>query len=250
LNVGRRLFTNASINLGYQYEDIKATDFTFTVPNVFTTNASGTTSEVMLTATYDTRDNRIFPNKGLFISGTGELSGAKLGGTNDFMRGNGSIRWYQPIYKGIATKNYFRMGYIKSLNNRVVPLYERYFLGGPNSLRGYYPRTVGPTVQIPSGPAGPDGTFNYGGNKMWQANVELELPLYTPAGFKAVAFFDAGNAYAEQDNFSLRHLKMNYGFGLRWISPMGPLRFEWGIPINRQPGEDSIVFNFTIGDLF
>lgn len=250
INLGRRLFTNASINLGYQYEDIKVTDFTFAVPQVFINSRSGTTSEVMLTASYDTRDNRIFPNKGWLVTATTELSGAKLGGSNNFTRTNGNIRWYQPIYKGLGTKAYLRGGYIKSLNNSIIPLFERYFLGGPNSLRGFYPRTVGPTVQIPSGPAGAAGSFNYGGNKMAQANFELELPIYTPAGFKAVAFFDAGNAYAEEQNISLRNLRMNYGFGLRWISPMGPLRFEWGIPINRRADEDSVVFNFTIGDLF
>lgn len=250
LNLGRRLFTNTSINLGYQYEDIKVTDFTFAVPQVFINSRSGTTSEVMLTATYDTRDNRIFPNKGWMVTASTEASGAKLGGTNNFWRSNGNIRWYQPIYKGLTYKTYLRGGYIKSLNNSVIPLYERYFLGGPNSLRGFYPRTIGPTIQIPSGPAGPAGAFNYGGNKMLQANIELEMPIYTPAGFKAVVFFDAGNAFAEDQRISLTNLRMDYGFGLRWISPMGPLRFEWGMPINRQTGEDSVVFNFTIGDLF
>lgn len=250
LNVGRRLFTNTSINLGYQYEDIKVTDFTFAVPQVFINSRSGTTSEVMLTASYDTRDNRIFPGKGWLVTATTEASGAKIGGTNNFWRTNGNIRWYQPIYKGLTYKTYLRGGYIKSLNNSVIPLFERYFMGGPNSLRGYYPRTVGPTIQIPSGPAGPSGAFNYGGNKMMQANFELEIPIYTPAGFKAVAFFDAGNAFAEDERISLNNLRLDYGFGLRWISPMGPLRFEWGMPINRRTGEDTVVFNFTIGDLF
>jgi outer membrane protein insertion porin family len=85
---------------------------------------------------------------------------------------------------------------------------------------------------------------------MIQGNFEIELPIYNPAGFKVVAFFDAGNAYAENENYSFKNLKMDYGFGFRWLSPMGPLRFEWGLPINRKPGEDPVVFNFTIGDLF
>lgn len=250
LNIGRRLFTNASINLGYQYEDIKVTDFTFAVPNIFVQNASGTTSEVTLTASYDTRDNRVFPTKGWYATATTEASGSKLGGTNNFWRSNANLRWYQPIYKGITYKTYLRGGYIKSLGNDIIPLFERYFLGGPNSLRGFYPRTVGPTILIPSGPAGAVGNFNYGGNKMVQANIELELPVYQPAGFKVVAFFDAGNAYAEEQKLSINNIRMDYGFGFRWISPMGPLRFEWGIPINRRPGEDTVVFNFTIGDLF
>ncbi len=250
LNIGRRLFTNTSVNVGYQFEDIKVTDFTFAVPYVFSQNASGRTSSLSLTASYDTRDNRVFPGKGWYATATSEASGAKLGGTNNFWRTNANVRWYQPIYKGVTYKSYLRGGYIKSLNDSVIPLFERYFLGGPNSLRGFYPRTVGPSVQIPSGPGGPVGNFNYGGNKMVQANFELEIPIYQPAGFKMVGFFDAGNAYAEEERVSIHNLRMDYGFGFRWISPMGPLRFEWGLPIHRRPGEDAVVFNFTIGDLF
>ncbi len=80
--------------------------------------------------------------------------------------------------------------------------------------------------------------------------TELEFPVVDKAGIRAVAFFDAGNAYAEEQNYSFRNIRMDYGFGIRWNSPMGPLRFEWGIPIQRRSGEDSVVFNFTIGNFF
>lgn len=251
VNLGRRFFTNASMNIGYQYEDIKARDFVLAVPNVFLNNATGRTSQVSLTLAHDTRDNRIFTKKGWLNSITTEYSGNKLGGTNNFWRSSYMLRYYQPIAKtGVTWKTFARVGYIKGLNDTVVPLFERYFLGGPNSLRGYYPRTIGPTILIPGSTSGPEGGFNYGGNKMMQFNVELELPIYNPAGFKFVTFFDAGNAFSEDQKISFTNLRSDYGFGLRWLSPMGPLRFEWGFPINKQPGEDGVVFNFTIGDLF
>jgi outer membrane protein insertion porin family len=86
---------------------------------------------------------------------------------------------------------------------------------------------------------------------------ELEYPLLREAGLKWVAFYDIGNAFARlpgtrgpdgaTERFSLRH---DAGFGIRWFSPIGPLRFEWGIPINRRAGEQPIVFEFTIGNTF
>jgi outer membrane protein insertion porin family len=131
-----------------------------------------------------------------------------------------------------------------------VPLFERFFMGGINSLRGYVLRSIGPSVLIPDSPTGGDNQFVFGGNKELQLNFELELPLYAPAGFKAVTFVDSGQAYAEDQSISLRSLRSDYGFGFRWNSPIGPLRFEWGIPINKRPEEDSVVFNFAIGSFF
>ena len=76
------------------------------------------------------------------------------------------------------------------------------------------------------------------------------MPLYDPAGLKFVIFYDAGNTYAEDETYSLTNLQHDYGFGMRWNSPFGPMRFEWGFPINKREGDDPVVFNFTIGSFF
>lgn len=250
LTIGRRLFDYSSVNLGYRFEDVEVTDFSPIVPQVFRNNASGVTSEISLSLAHDTRDNRVTTTKGTYNTATVEVSGTKLGGTNDYFRTSFNSRVYLPIKWGFVARFNGRIGYIKSLNTEPVPLFERYFLGGVNSLRGYYPLSVGPKIRIPTGPTGPDRDFVYGGNKELLFNVELEIPLYEKGGFKGVVFFDAGNAFAENENFSLTNLLCDYGAGLRWNSPMGPLRFEWGFPINKRPGDDSVVFNFTIGSFF
>lgn len=250
VNFGRRFFDFSAMSLGYKYEDVKVNDFSSIVPQLFRNNASGQTSEVNLSLNRDSRDNRIFPNKGTFNEYMAEVSGAKLGGSNDYFRNSYNTRFYLPIKWGLVGKVNGRIGYIKSLNDSSVPLFERYFLGGVNSLRGYYPLSVGPRLRIPNGPAGPDQDFCYGGNKELLFNAELEFPIYNQAGFKGVVFFDAGNAFAENQNYSITNLLTDYGFGLRWLSPMGPLRFEWGFPINKRPGDQSMVFNFTIGSFF
>ncbi|MET0402743.1 MAG: BamA/TamA family outer membrane protein, partial [Cystobacter sp.] len=87
--------------------------------------------------------------------------------------------------------------------------------------------------------------------------VELEFPVFEKAGIRGVLFYDAGNAFAsnelffqdKQDNVPLG-LFHSVGFGFRWFSPVGPLRFEWGIPLTKRPGDQAILFEFTIGNFF
>ena len=249
LTLGRRVFDYTSLRTTYQIEDVDVGDFRTAVPAAFSQNLSGLTSSGTLSLDRDTRNNRLFPSKGMFQSVSGEFAG--IGGDNKFIRVVENFRYYQPIlHRSVVGKFNLTVANIKSLTNQPVPLFERFFMGGINSLRGYTLRSIGPAVQIPQTPAGGDSEFVFGGNKMLQLNFELELPIYDPAGFKAVGFVDTGQAYSEEDSITLTNLRTNYGFGMRWNSPIGPLRFEWGIPIKNQPDEDPVVFNFAIGSFF
>lgn len=250
LSIGHRIFEHSSVSVGYQIENVEVTDFSYIVPDFFRKDASGLTSEMILTVARDTRDNRIFPSKGMYHMVENEFSGSKLGGDNDFYRVTGNSRLYYPLFFGIVAKANAKIGYIKGLGDAPVPLFERYYTGGVYSLRGFMPRSIGPKLQIPGSPAGADSEFVYGGNKLLMFNGEIEFPIYIPAGIRWVFFLDAGNAFAENESYSLTNLRSNWGLGLRWNSPIGPLRFEWGVPFVRRPGEDSVVFNFTIGSIF
>ncbi|MDO8528114.1 MAG: outer membrane protein assembly factor BamA [Deltaproteobacteria bacterium] len=247
-SVGHRFFDNASMSMGYEAEQVSALDFSSIVPVRFTQNSGGLTSLVNLTINRDTRDNRVYATKGMFNSAKLEVSDHHIGADNNFFRATGKTQFYQPIIKKLVFKTYGRVGYIKSLDDTLIPLFERFFLGGVNTLRGYYPQSIGPQEPVVTS----TGTQNfvYGGNKMIVFNNELEFPIFDPAGLRAVAFFDAGNTFAEEEDIALQDLRLDYGFGVRWISPLGPLRFEWGFPIQRQPGEQKTVFNFTIGQFF
>jgi outer membrane protein insertion porin family len=248
LSLGHRIFESSIFRFGYQIEDVEVTDFQTTVPAIFTPNLSGLTSSASVSLQRDTRNNRIFPTMGMFNSVSAEFAG--LGGDNDFLRFSENFRYYRPIWKSLIGKFNFTIAQISSLNDLTVPLFERFFLGGVNSLRGFFLRSVGPAEQVPDDPQGGDNRFVYGGNKMLQFNFELEFPIYEPAGFRFVTFVDAGNAFSEEEKFSLTKLRSNYGFGIRWNSPLGPLRFEWGLPFSPNRGDDPIVFNFTIGNFF
>lgn len=248
-SIGHRFFDHSSVSIGYQAEQVSATDFASFVPQRFVNSSSGLTSLLSLTINNDTRDNRLFANKGMFHSVKLEVSGSKLGGDNDFLRVTGRSQFFQPLGKGFNFKTYGRVGHIQNLGIGVIPLFERFFAGGVNSLRGYYPDSVGP-VEPTTNSEGKAINFVFGGDKMIIMNFEIEYPIYEPAGLKVVTFFDAGNAFGEGSALAFNRLRTDYGFGLRWISPMGPLRFEWGFPIHRKAGEQKSVFNFTIGSFF
>ena len=250
ISFGRRVFDFTSFSLGYRIEDVSLKNFSLTVPELFKRNKDGLTSSGVFTVNHDTRDNALSPTKGDYESFSLEYAGNGLGGDNDFVRLIGNARYYLPLPLKTVLKANVRVGWIKSLNDDPIPLFERFFTGGINSLRGYELRAIGPRVQIPGSATGADEEFVYGGNKLFVFNLEYEFPIYPSAGFRGVVFFDAGNAYSEHEDLNPIKVRTNVGVGFRWVSPFGPLRFEWGFPLNRRPGEDRSVFNFTIGSSF
>ena len=87
----------------------------------------------------------------------------------------------------------------------------------------------------------------YGGAKQIINNVELIFPLINSAGFKGVLFYDLGQAYDDGMQMRIEELRQAWGYGIRWASPMGPIRIEFGYPIGRQPGEDAVQTMFSFG---
>ncbi len=223
------------------------------------------TSSLRLSLRYDKRDNRLFPTRGHFQSISIEHADWYLGSQNRFSRLSAISRWYVnlPIFGNEflpVLRFNLQLGWIFSPSTLGVPSFERYRLGGINSVRGFRPFTIGPTRRIPgqSDSAFKLDEFNWGGNKELIFNAELEIPIIPSVGLKGVVFFDAGNAYDDNElifqdrrnTFLPLGLFMSAGFGVRWFSPIGPLRFEWGIPLTRRPGDDSILFEFNIGNAF
>jgi outer membrane protein insertion porin family len=156
-----------------------------------------------------------------------------------------------------------------------VPIFARFFLGGILDLRGFRFRSVGSRLRLnqtldPNSPPIPDGAV-IGGNLMYLQNLEVEFPLLEAVGVRGVLFTDAGNAWNLENLYCLAggdatplnqasnnpcfdksfpNLRTSYGFGVRWFSPLGPLRFEWGFPFAPYSYEDTSVFEFTIGNFF
>lgn len=250
VSFGRELFPFFDATVGYKIEDVSVTNFSSQVPAFFQRNASGLTSSAIASLAYDTRDNRIFTTKGMFHSVSGEYSGNGIGGDNDFWKISTESRVFLRLPGKMVLKARGLFSYINSLNDNPVPLFERFFLGGINTLRGFNLNSIGPQMRVPTTATGSDRLFTYGGNRMLLFNLEHEVPIYNPAGLKGVIFVDAGQSFAENEKIDFSELRTNYGFGVRWNSPFGPLRFEWGFPFKRRSGESFSVFNFSIGQSF
>jgi len=220
----------------------------------------GFTSSVRFSINWDTRNNRLFPSKGFMQSASVELAPSWLASEIEFTRWTGISRWYFPLPGRLVFKTQGMIGWITSPDGQ-VPISERYFLGGINSVRGYTLRSISPGVPYlaTTDVAGATELFNTGGTKQLVVNVELEVPLLEALGIRGVVFYDIGNTWPQDepifgDSGVERDLPLGLfhstGFGFRWFSPIGPLRFEWGIPLTPREEDESILFEFTIGNSF
>ncbi len=237
----------------------------------------GLTSAVSFTAQYDSRDNRLFPNSGMLHVLTVEDAGPWWGSENVFTRVSHSSRFYVPLFWKVVLKTQLRLGWVGSSSPTGVPIFERFFVGGINSVRGYFWNSISPLQKVAldgRDPQSPLVDFAIGGDKQLIFNLEIETPIVEQLGLRAVVFFDWGNAYNNNEFFFQdkgdnrgRGVIINQpplglfpsvGFGVRWFSPMGPLRFEWGFPLFRRedpsrPGfviDQPVLFEFTIGNSF
>jgi outer membrane protein insertion porin family len=242
------------------------------VANLF---KGGLTSSLRASITYDSRDNRLFATSGWYNNVFFEIADDYTASENVFTRFGGFSRYYRPIYGPFILKLNAEVGVITSRDINGVPITERYFVGGINDVRGFRPRTLGPVILVqPPGEPSELTDLPLGGNLQIIWNSEIEFPLFQRVGISGVVFFDAGNAYNLEDKWCaavggdggslsdkvnpcfdvptslIAGIRSSVGFGFRWFSPLGPLRFEWGIPLDRQPNEEALVFEFTIGNFF
>lgn len=213
----------------------------------------GITSSLRGSLSYDSRDDRMFPTTGWFATGTAEWAADFLGSQNQFTRFSARIRRFFPLPLDGVLRFNLVAGTIQAPEGSVVPLFERYFIGGIFNVRGFNRNTLGPQIAIPSSgdPASTLSPFTIGGTKQIYLNNEIEVPIIkAPMNLRGLLFFDIGNAFGETEKISPAAMRMSFGWGVRWFSPVGPLRFEWGVPISPKPGEQPLVFEFTIGNSF
>lgn len=228
-------------------------DFNVTDPDNYPLGVT-TTSSIMASITHNNTDYRLDPSTGFINSLTAEFAG--LGGNNKFARYTLENTWFHPIYKKLIFSTKLAMGYVQKVGGRKVPIDEKFYLGGIFSLRGYKARTVSPVnplLVVDHGTMSPSDQKVYlGGNKEFYGNTEFTFPILSDVGVKGVAFFDYGNAIDDSYSKMFSSLLMSYGGGIRWASPLGPLRLEYGIPVNPRHDLDSPSgrLEFSIGSLF
>jgi outer membrane protein insertion porin family len=193
----------------------------------------------------DSRDSALIPSRGTYQQTNFEW-GTPVADLQ-YYRAYYQHQYFLPLFKGNILSFNGEIGYGDTYSNKPFPVTKNYFVGGIGSVRGYQPGSLGPTsTNATTGLATPVG----GASKL-VGNMEYTFPLPGSGVDKTLrifSFFDAGNVYENTPDLS--GLRTSYGFGLSWISPLGPLKFSYGFPMSQKPGDRLQRFQFQIGTAF
>ncbi len=229
----------------YSYTDTDLSDVSenasFIIKNSVDLNV---TSSVKVSLVRDTRNQRYGASEGSRNLVSVQYAGGPLGGDAQFTKVEGSTGWYFPM----PLKTVFRVsasaGQVFENESRKLPVYERFFLGGLNSVRGFEYGKISPTDPVTG--------ERIGGDKMWYTNTEIIFPLLETQGLMGVIFYDAGQVLNDDQDWSeaTDSTRQAAGAGVRWLSPMGPLHLVWGYNLDPEDDEDQSVWDFSVGGVF
>ena len=226
--------------LRYRYDRTEVTDIDFYAsPTIKEQAGTLATSSFTGSLVNNTIDNVMNPTKGNRWEINYELAGGPFLGDNDFQKGVGQYSVYLPA--GFWDSVFFARGtagILRPYGGKQLPIYEKFYVGSINTVRGFK-----------YGYAGPRDTNGdpIGASNQLFFNFEWIYPIYQPAGIKGVVFFDIGSGFEGSSGWVLSGAKKTAGLGLRWFSPMGPIRIELGFNLNPQQDEKGSVFDFTMG---
>jgi len=242
----------ASVGFGKELSEYVGGNITYNLEKVEITNVADDasslikeqegkkiTSSISPSIWKDTRDNYLDPTTGSRHALYTTFAG--IGGDNYFVKGLVDSIWYFPVIWNTTFSIRGRVGYASGFAGKKLPLYERFYVGGINTVRG-----------LSFGEAGPkdEEGEKIGGNKELIVNAEYIFPIEKNIRLKGVLFFDAGRAFDNGESLSIIRLRPTAGFGFRWISPFGPIRLEWGFNLSKRAGESASKIEFSMGGLF
>lgn len=240
IRFGKQFTEYISGGVTYRREEITIDDFADNVSaDLLAERGENVISTLSFTVTRDSRDSVFSPTKGLYLSGTSDTAGGVLGGDKDFYRLSGRTSYFIPFKLSSVLELRLRAGIVNTFgDSSKVPIFERFFVGGARTIRGYDERQVGPLDPTTNDPIG--------GESMLVGNVEYTIPLIDVV--KVAAFLDAGNVWAKIDDFASGNFKSGTGLGLRVKTPIGPVSLDYGYPLNDEPGEEerSGKFYFSV----
>jgi outer membrane protein insertion porin family len=227
--------------ISYTIENVSIYDVaTNASPAIQQEAGSRLVSKVGASLAYDTRNSTLLATKGQRTELRAELAGGPFGGDTDFYKIELGSGWY---FKGLAPGHILELGARTGVVNNYgessrVPLFDRWFLGGIDSLRGFRYRQVGPK----------DNTGEpLGGNTYWFGSAEYSIPIIDFLRF--AVFYDIGMVYADAYQWNFGNYNNNYGAGIRLNIPhLGPLKLDYGIPIKHDAQNGSSGrFQFSVG---
>jgi outer membrane protein insertion porin family len=220
----------AKLRLGYPLFDFTRGNLTYTydIADIHNVEDDASTSiqrdqgeniksSITARIRYDSRNQLFNPTGGSMHNMSYEFAG--LGGNVGFNKVVGETAWYFPLLWKTIGVLHAKAGYAKELEGKSLPDYEKFYMVGIDALRGFERDDLSPRDA--------DGN-EIGGNKFVQFNAEIRFPLVPEAGVFGVTFFDTGDIYANDEDIELNNLRESAGLGVRWLSPMGPVRLEYG----------------------
>lgn len=197
--------------------------------------------------TYDSRDNLLFPNRGVLQRLNAEVSVPGL--DLEYYKLEYQHAWYKDVFKNVTFMLNGELGYADSYGSGRYPFFKNFFVGGVNSVRGFENGTVGPRNIDPA--TGND--FSVGGTTKVVGNAEVFVPvplIKDSSQFRLSAFFDAGRAFGDDESVSFGELRYSTGVGVSWFSPFGPLKIVFAQPLNDKQGDNTQTLQFQFGQQF
>ncbi|MDP7556943.1 MAG: outer membrane protein assembly factor BamA [Nitrospinaceae bacterium] len=245
LRFGKAITEYDWVGLNYRFEDVEIADVDPDQETSFLKNEKRLTSRISPTFIRDTRDNFLNPSTGWRHVVRFDLAGGVFGGTN-FHKMSYETSYYRPLIGKLVGMLHGQIAWADGYGDGKLPSFERYFLGGPSSLRGYTIRDVGPRDA-----AGDP----IGGNQSLLINAELQYPF--TKGFRGFVFYDRGNVYGggpdirtTTTTWDLVKMRDSIGAGVRFLSPFGPVGFAYGLKLDQTDGENPGEFHFSAGSAF
>ncbi len=240
---GHPILNKWYLSTAYSFDDTHLTDVRSTASQIIIDSMDiRYTSSIKIGLSKDSRNQRTNPTKGIMNSFTVKYAGGPLGGDSDFTKFEASSSYYYPMPWDSTIHNKLSAGWAFANTSNKLPVFEKFYLGGINTIRGFKAASISPRDPVTD--------EKIGGGKMWYYNLEYIFPLLKSAGLRGVTFFDAGNVYDEDDNWDFSDIKKSVGFGFRWQSPMGPLRLEWGYNLDPKDYEEKSNWDFSMGGSF
>ncbi|GAK57966.1 hypothetical protein U27_04938 [Candidatus Vecturithrix granuli] len=238
---GRAITENIFGTLQYEYKEVDISDVDEDASSIIReAEGRSSTSSTSLSVKRSTINNVLLPTKGMLTKLTGELAGGIFQGENDFYKLTFNNNIYFPLYKDFALRFKQEVAYAKEYGDSDrVPIFERFFAGGADTIRGYEERSVGPKDE---------NGDEIGGNKRVLLTAELIIPIQKQLRF--VTFVDAGDVYSSDEDVDVSTFRKGVGVGIRFQSPLGLLRLDWGYKLDKEPGESSNEFHFGLGTTF
>jgi len=241
LRLGYPLIEKWRIFGSYTYTDTDLSDISDDASWVITESAKvPITSAVEMSLVRDTRNKTFGATEGSKHMFSTQYAGGPFGGDAQFTKIEASTSWYFPLVWKTVLHLKGAAGQAFENENDKFPVYERFYLGGINTVRGFEYGKISPMN---------DGD-RIGGDQMWYTNVEIIFPIMESQGIQGITFFDSGQVYGDDDERSDDSPESAVGLGIRWLSPMGPISVVWGYNLDPRDDEDSSVFDFSIGGTF